>query len=158
MLEALISICRNAPDEQLKKDYPSLHKAISNSWNAIYKAKGEPFTHEVSSHRGVNVIFSRISDLGGVVVGLMPPEFAAFGLKKRWRKKEYVYWRHLFCYAAREMRFTLVEIGDYLGRDHATAINSCNRFRDLLENGDLAARRDYDRVLEAVKDVLLRGE
>ena len=59
--------------------------------------------------------------------------------------------RHMFCHIAREMGYTLDEIGDYLnGRDHTTVINSCENFRIYCMTDSEFAKK-YKNIINTIK-------
>lgn len=73
-------------------------------------------------------------------------------LKDSARYRELVELRQIFCVLAREMRYTLVGIGTYLGkRDHTTIIHSINSFKNLVEL-DEQIKKKYLLILHDLKE------
>ena len=74
-------------------------------------------------------------------------------LKNKIRIREITELRSIFCYLARNMRYSLKTIGEYLnGRDHTTVIHSVNSFKDLIETCG-TFREKYYRVLDHIKQI-----
>lgn len=74
-------------------------------------------------------------------------------LKQKIRIREITELRSIFCYLARNMRYSLKTIGEYLnGRDHTTVIHSVNTFKDLIETCG-TFREKYYRVLDHIKQI-----
>jgi hypothetical protein len=63
-------------------------------------------------------------------------------LQTRFRMREIVELRSIFCFLAKNMRYSLNNIGKHLGgRDHTTVIHGLNMFRDLMETNDSFRQR-----------------
>lgn len=74
-------------------------------------------------------------------------------LKHKIRIREITELRSIFCYLARNMKYSLKTIGEYLnGRDHTTVIHSINTFKDLIETCG-TFREKYYRVLDHIKQI-----
>lgn len=74
-------------------------------------------------------------------------------LKQKIRIREITELRSIFCYLARNMKYSLKTIGEYLnGRDHTTVIHSVNTFKDLIETCG-TFREKYYRVLDHIKQI-----
>lgn len=56
--------------------------------------------------------------------------------------------RQIFCYIAREQKFTFDEIAKTINRDHATAIHSCEVVR--LRQYNKAMQEDYNQVINLI--------
>lgn len=67
------------------------------------------------------------------------------------RKRDVVELRMIFCYIARQMRYTCDNIGHFMnGRDHTTVLHSVNMFKNLLETSDVF-REKYTRIVAYIK-------
>lgn len=67
------------------------------------------------------------------------------------RYRELVELRQIFCILAREMKYTLVSIGQYLGRrDHTTIIHNLNMFKNLIEV-DENVKKKYLLIIHDLK-------
>lgn len=74
-------------------------------------------------------------------------------LKHKIRIREITELRSIFCYLARNMKYSLKTIGSYLnGRDHTTVIHSVNTFKDLIETCG-TFREKYYQVLDHIKQI-----
>jgi hypothetical protein len=74
-------------------------------------------------------------------------------LKQRIRVREITELRSIFCFLARNMRYSLKSIGEYLnGKDHTTVIHSINNFKNLIETCDIF-REKYFKVIEHIKQI-----
>ena len=74
-------------------------------------------------------------------------------LKHKIRIREITELRSIFCYLARNMKYSLKTIGNYLnGRDHTTVIHSVNAFKDLIETCG-TFREKYYQVLDHIKKI-----
>lgn len=74
-------------------------------------------------------------------------------LKNKCRIREITELRCIFCYLARNMKYSLKTVGEYLnGRDHTTVIHSVNTFKDLIETCG-TFREKYYRVLDHIKQI-----
>lgn len=81
------------------------------------------------------------------------PEVAGFtlNLESRSRSRELVELRSIYCYLAREMRYSLSTIGKSIGnRDHTTVINSVTNFNNWIET-DENFRQKYSAILSHIK-------
>jgi chromosomal replication initiation ATPase DnaA len=59
--------------------------------------------------------------------------------------------RHIYCYIAKSMRYSLKSIGRHLGgRDHTTVIHSIRTFRDLYQTDDMF-RDMYFKIIKKIK-------
>ena len=74
-------------------------------------------------------------------------------LKHKIRIREITELRSIFCFLARNMKYSLKTIGEYLnGRDHTTVIHSVNTFKDLIETCPVF-REKYYKVLDNIKKI-----
>lgn len=74
-------------------------------------------------------------------------------LTQKIRIREITELRSIFCFLARNMRYSLKTIGEYLnGRDHTTVIHSINTFKDLIETCPIF-REKYHSVLDNIKQI-----
>jgi chromosomal replication initiation ATPase DnaA len=72
-------------------------------------------------------------------------------LGSRSRIRELVELRHIYCFLAKQMGYSLKEIARCLNnRDHSTAINSIKVFHDLHETNELF-RNKYIKILNHIK-------
>lgn len=59
--------------------------------------------------------------------------------------------RFIFCYIAKQMKYTLSTIGAVLGkRDHTTVMNALNMFHNLIET-DTVFRKKYLNIVNHIK-------
>lgn len=67
------------------------------------------------------------------------------------RKREVVELRMIFCFIARQMKYTCTSVGQYIGnRDHTTVLHSVATFRNLIETNEVF-REKYTRILNHIK-------
>lgn len=67
--------------------------------------------------------------------------------------------RHIFCYVAKSMGYSLVAIGTYLNdRDHTTVINSLTKFRNSVDTNDEDFIEKYEKISEKINDYLNGNE
>lgn len=81
------------------------------------------------------------------------PQLSVFtlSLESRSRCRELVELRSIYCYLARQMRYSLSTIGKSLGnRDHTTVINSLTNFNNLIET-DEQFRQRYLAIVSYIK-------
>lgn len=72
-------------------------------------------------------------------------------LNSKCRKRNLVELRMMFFFIARNMKYTLVEIGQHLGgRDHTTVLHNLAMFRNLMEVSD-TFRETYISILTHIK-------
>lgn len=72
-------------------------------------------------------------------------------LKSKYRWRELVELRQMFCNLARMMGYTFTAIGDYLGkRDHTTVIHNLNTFANLIETHE-SFKAKYLVILHHIK-------
>ena len=60
------------------------------------------------------------------------------------RHRPLIYYRHVFCYLARQFKFSFKTIGNFIGKDHATVIHSSRLISDLLSIQDAEIVRIYN--------------
>ncbi len=72
-------------------------------------------------------------------------EVSEANLLSRSRRREVVIARQMICYELRRRGYTYSAIGEVVGRDHATAIYSEKKFREMLVFHDRLAIDAYDR-------------
>lgn len=73
-------------------------------------------------------------------------------LECRHRYREIVELRHIYCYIARGMKYSLKLIGETIGnRDHTTVIHNVNVFNDLYETS-YEFRSKYATIVKYIKD------
>lgn len=73
-----------------------------------------------------------------------------FDLKNRSRNTKLVSIRHYFCYFLREnFRFTFQDIGNLLGKDHATIIYS------IRKHHEFSRYKDYKESIEDIKATMI---
>ena len=74
-------------------------------------------------------------------------------LKQKIRVREITELRSIFCFLARNMRYSFKSIGEYLnGKDHTTVIHSINCFKNLIETCDIF-REKYFKIIEHIKQI-----
>ena len=74
------------------------------------------------------------------------------------RKREVCDLRHIFCLIAKNMGYTLMNIGNYLyKRDHTTVINSCKKCINLI-NTDECFEELYNKITEIINENLNGNE
>lgn len=67
------------------------------------------------------------------------------------RYREITELRFIFCYIAKQMKYTLTSIGDVLGkRDHTTVMNALKLFHNLIET-DPVFREKYLNIINHIK-------
>jgi hypothetical protein len=72
-------------------------------------------------------------------------------LQSKDRYRELVELRNIYCFLARQLNYSLVNIGASLGkRDHTTVIHSITCFKNLLET-DEGFRQKYITILNHIK-------
>jgi|688.fasta_scaffold00218_48 hypothetical protein len=72
-------------------------------------------------------------------------------LQSKDRYRELVELRNIYCFLARQLSYSLVNIGQSLGnRDHTTVIHSITCFKNLLET-DEGFRQKYLTILNYIK-------
>ena len=73
-------------------------------------------------------------------------------LQSKDRYRELVELRNIYCFLARQLSYSLVNIGASLGkRDHTTVIHSITCFKNLLET-DEGFRQKYITILTYIKE------
>jgi hypothetical protein len=61
--------------------------------------------------------------------------------------------RFIFCQIARSMRYSLKEIGQYLGgRDHTTVLHGLTTFKNLYETEEIFKKRYHDIINDIKKE------
>lgn len=72
-------------------------------------------------------------------------------LTSRSRKRELVELRMIFCFIARNMKYTYTSIGLFMGgRDHTTVLHNLSCFRNLIETSE-EFREKYLKILNFIK-------
>jgi len=73
-------------------------------------------------------------------------------LSNKHRARPLVELRFIFFYIARQMKYTLEEIGFHVGkRDHTTVLHGLRTFRNLYET-DVKFRSTYDTIIKNIKN------
>lgn len=70
----------------------------------------------------------------------------------RTRKRPIVFYRHVFCYIALELRYSCSHIGKYLNMNHSSVIHSKKLIMNLLEVNDEEITNIVDRVKTALSE------
>jgi chromosomal replication initiation ATPase DnaA len=79
-------------------------------------------------------------------------EVHASAIPMRTRKREFVFARQMFCYiASKYTNNTTVQIGKFIGRDHATVIHSKKAFQNLIDTNFGSIANDYKKLLKNLK-------
>lgn len=72
-------------------------------------------------------------------------------LQSKYRYREVVELRNIYCYLARTMGYSLSVVGESLGnRDHTTIIHNVTCFKNLMETND-PFRQKYQAILTYIK-------
>ena len=72
-------------------------------------------------------------------------------LASKWRMREIVELRAIYCYIAKQMKYSLKPIGENLGnRDHTTVIHALTLFRNLFETSEVF-RGKYAKIHAYIK-------
>lgn len=67
------------------------------------------------------------------------------------RKREVVELRMIFCFIARQMKYTCTTVGRFIGnRDHTTVLHNVATFRNLIETNEVF-REKYTQILNHIK-------
>ena len=75
-------------------------------------------------------------------------------LSSKSRKREIVDLRKMFCYIAKNMKYTLHSIGVELGgRDHTTVIHNILEFNNMIDTNE-KFRTEYDLIYQYVLEIL----
>ena len=73
-------------------------------------------------------------------------------LASRLRERSIVELRCIFCHLARTMKYSLTDIGSFLGnRDHTTVIHNVNAFTDLVQTNE-PFRLKYFTILKYIRE------
>jgi chromosomal replication initiator protein len=92
----------------------------------------------------LNRLKKLILDIG---TSIYPMTWETLGGK--FRKKELVLMRQLFCYFCKEWSIlpTLTSIGNEINRDHTTVIHSIQQIKDLIDSKDELTLQIYNFIL-----------
>jgi hypothetical protein len=93
-----------------------------------------------------------LDELKELFVPFLPYRYdARLSLDCKHRYREITELRFIFCYIAKQMKYTLTSIGDVLGkRDHTTVMNGLNIFHNLIET-DPVFREKYQNIVNHIK-------
>lgn len=81
------------------------------------------------------------------------PEFSHIvSLLERFRKREFMIYAQTFSYICHLMGYSKTRIGIYLGRTHATIINSCRKVEDGLETNDKLTIDTYNKLVNEIEN------
>ena len=81
------------------------------------------------------------------------PEFSyVSSLLVRLRKREFMIYTQTFSYVCHLMGYSKTRIGVYLGRTHATIINSCRRVENGLETNDKLTLDTYNKIINEIEN------
>ena len=131
-------------------------KIVSNFLKEFYEKMGYYPTvitkKSVNSEEGSTLNILNLEELEQYFLPYTPTFFGKkTSLKDKSRKLELVMLRHIYCYVAKTMGYSLKSIGIYLGnRDHATIINSINVFKNLYETSS-SFRQKYHNIINQIK-------
>lgn len=93
-----------------------------------------------------------LEELKGYFTPFLPQRFGkVLPLDSKCRMRDLVELRSIFCYLARNMKYSLVSIGSFLnGKDHTTVIHSIKTFNDLTETC-MVFQEKYNTILNYIK-------
>lgn len=81
------------------------------------------------------------------------PEFSHIvSLLERVRKREFMIYTQIFSYVCHLMGYSKSRIGIYLGRTHATIINSCRRVENGFETNDKLTLDTYNKLVNEIEN------
>lgn len=91
-----------------------------------------------------------ISDAVVQVMKERHPEYIYNDLKARYRGKDYVMYRKLFCYIAYNTGYTCKSVGKFVDRDHSSVVHSRGSVEDMLYIKD----KDYTTNLMLINNII----
>jgi hypothetical protein len=81
------------------------------------------------------------------------PEFSHIvSLLERVRKREFMIYAQTFSYVCHLIGYSKTRIGIYLGRTHATIINSCRRVENGLETNDKLTLDTFNKLVNEIEN------
>ena len=97
-----------------------------------------PIVFTKNDMEAADIPFMSLEELNRQFTKFLPEKFGEpLPLQTKMRIREIVELRAIFCYLAKNMKYSLKTIGIFLGgRDHTTVIHGLNIFRDLTETND----------------------
>lgn len=81
-----------------------------------------------------------------------PDVYTTEGMMLQTRKQLPILYRHIFFKIAREIGYTLKDIGRYAGFNHATVLHAVRRISDLLDIKDAEVTRNYNLIKNEIQN------
>ena len=100
-------------------------------------------TYKVSSKH-----FPELKDIEQVITHLYDPQ----DFKKKTSEKEYVFYRHLFCKLSHDLRYTHVQISEYLKQNRTTITHAINKINNYLDIKDPETTQVYKETTNYIID------
>lgn len=76
----------------------------------------------------------------------------------RTRKRPVVFYRHVFCYLALELRYQCIQISKYLDMNHSSVIHSKKLISNLLEVKDQEIEEIINNVKAALAEFVIKNK
>lgn len=140
-----------------KLQYPAhLEKKLIEQFKEAFKEKlgYEPvvITKTTDSSNEEKVPLMSLEVLKQHFSPFLPQVFTrTINLESKYRKRELVELRNIYCYLAKQMGYSLKTIGDSIGnRDHTTIIHNITSFKNLMETND-TFREKYTTIINFIK-------
>ena len=93
--------------------------------------------------------FPELKDIEQVITHLYDPQ----DFKKRNREKDYVFYRHLFCKLCHDLKYTHVQISEYLKQNRSTITHAINKINNYLDIKDPETTKVYKETTNYIIDI-----
>lgn len=117
-----------------------MEKKLVDDFKKLFQEKlgYTPIVFTKTDMDAAEVPFMSLEELNRHFTAFLPMKFGEpLPMQTKLRIREIVELRAIFCYLAKNMKYSLKTIGVFLGgRDHTTVIHGLNTFRDLMETND----------------------
>lgn len=128
------------------------HQLIKEFLDKFYEKVGYYPTVVTNRDKEEGIKILTLNQLESYFQSFMPSVFGKkVALSSKNRIRPLVELRFMFFFIARQMKYTLLEIGQHLGkRDHTTVLHGLKTFRNLYET-DVRFKSTYDKIINNIK-------
>jgi hypothetical protein len=117
-----------------------LEKKLIEEFKTVFQQKlgYSPTVFTRTERTASEIPYMTLEELGKLFTKFLPSKYGeVVPLQTTWRMREIVELRSIFCFLAKNMKYSLKNIGRYLGRDHTTVMHGLKIFRDLFDTDEI---------------------
>lgn len=117
-----------------------LEKKLIEEFKTVFQQKlgYSPVVFTRTERNESGIPYMSLEELDGLFTKFLPTRFGnPLPLQTSWRMREIVELRSIFCFMAKNMKYSLKNIGLHLKRDHTTVMHGLKIFRDLFDTDEV---------------------